>query len=90
MGYTYQCKGVGQKNDRCLLKEHIYTFTTSKRAHYIVNVEEYRFDVYVVKFHLKSHSNSKWKYNLLTSQHDARRIIYTCVDIGQEIFSRNN
>ena len=56
-----------------------------------MNVEEYPNNVYVVKFHLKNHSHSKWKYCTLVNVGGAtaRKIIYTCVDIGYHIHSKN-
>ncbi len=87
-GYTYNSVGVGRRNDPPLIKELKYSFKNKYNLQYIVNVEQYEYDIFVVKFHLADHSNSKWRYSHLTNQRDARRIIYTCVDIGEEIHSQ--
>lgn len=93
-GYQFNYHGTGRKNDCSLKKEHIYSFRTRYKIEYIVNVEEYHFDMYVVKFFQKTHSNSKNKYNLLINKrlpcfNDARRVIYTCVEIGKHIYALN-
>lgn len=73
-----------------VLKNHIYSFYGKNNHGYIVKVEEYSDDFFFLKFHLKSHSNSRKKYILLTKINDARRVIYTCLKIGQDILSKNN
>jgi hypothetical protein len=93
-GYQFDYHGTGRKNDCSLKKEHIYSFRTRYKIEYIVKVEEYDFDMYVVKFFQKSHSNSKNKYNLLVNKklpcfNDARRVIYTCVEIGKHVYAIN-
>lgn len=37
--------------------------------------------MYVIKFHLKNHRNSKRKYNILTNLHEPRDVVYTCINI---------
>jgi hypothetical protein len=93
-GYRFDYHGTGRKNDCSLRKEHIYSFRTRFKIEYIVNVEEYENDMYVVKYFQKSHSNSKNKYNLLINKklpcfNDARRVIFTCVEIGKHIYATN-
>lgn len=56
---------------------------------YVVNVEEYINSVFVLKFHTKKTGNSKKKYMFLTNKFDARKIIFTCIQIGLEIFKQN-
>jgi hypothetical protein len=60
---------------------HILTFDCRFNHHYIVNVEEYPNDIYVIKFHLKSHSLSDEKYSLTTGFNDMGRIVATCLNI---------
>lgn len=69
------------------LQNHIYSFKTSKKKSYIVNVEEYLHDVFILKFHTKATTWSKKKYTLLTNDHEARKIIFTCIQIGLEIYN---
>ena len=57
---------------------------------YIVRVEEYKYDIYAVKFYQKSHSLSKNKYRIMTNTNEPRRIIYTCINIMLAIYKKNN
>lgn len=88
-GYKYHKCGTVRDCTEPLKIIHQYTFLTEKKHQYIVNVEQYVYDMFVVKFYLKSHSDSKKKYNHLTGYGNARKIIYTCIQIGFEIFNRN-
>ena len=87
-GYPYNSVGVGRKKESPLIREIKYSFKNKYNLQYIVNVEQYQYDIFIVKFHLADHSNSKWRYCYLTKQGDARRIIFTCVEIGLEIYSK--
>jgi len=98
-GYKYHYNGIGDHDKNALIKEHKYAFKTSKNISYIVNVEQYKHEVFVLKFHLKKHSDSPKKYNLLlfnSKDHyknykcqDARKVLHTCVLIGKEIASKH-
>jgi len=66
-----------------------YVFTAKNSHQYIVNVEHHPYDVYAVKFYYQGHKQSKYKFNLLTNQGDARRIIFTCINIARVILDEN-
>ena len=91
-GYTYGYRGLntlGKTSTPLCLKEHIYAFKTDKKNRYVVRVEEYLYSLFVLKFHLKSHSNSEFKYVLLSGfRDDPRRIIETCIIIGHDILKK--
>jgi hypothetical protein len=87
--YAYRKANSITQNEKSIKYIHIYTFKNRKNTQYIVNVEEYDFDVFVIKFHTKSNRQSKNRYCLLTHEKDARRIIFTCIKIGQDIYSKN-
>ncbi len=63
------------------LREHKLTFVCRYNHRYIVNVQEFEYHVYIIKFHLKDHRHSENKYNLQTDYHDATRVITTCIEI---------
>ena len=68
----------------------IYTFRSTKsNLVYLVRVEHYRMDVYIIKFYLKSNRNSPYKYSLLTHTFEPRRILNTCVNILLDIYRDN-
>jgi hypothetical protein len=77
------------KTDQVVYKEHKLLFKCRFNNRYIVNVEEYENFVYVIKFHLKSHSLSKNKYKLRTNLKDANRVIMTCINIMLFFYEKN-
>lgn len=88
--YPYRkANTIIQKDGGILKSIHIYTFKNRKNTVYIVNIEEYENDIFILKFHTKQHRLSKKRYNLLTHEKDARRVIYSCIQIGREILSIN-
>lgn len=50
-----------------------------------MEVEFYRYDIYVLKFYLKAHSQSANKYSLLSYDFDAPSVIRTVLDLAIEI-----
>lgn len=72
------------------LSNLLYRFKSTKsNISYIVCVEHYKYNVFVVKFYPKSWRDSKRKYQLLTRTNEPRRIIYTCINIMLTIFDRH-
>ncbi|MEM0992470.1 MAG: hypothetical protein AAGI49_05505 [Bacteroidota bacterium] len=57
------------------------TFTCRANQRYIVIVEEYPYEVLVLKFYLKNHRDSQKKYQLLSKLRMASGIISTCTHI---------
>lgn len=80
------------EGDSCgLLHVLLYRFKSTKsNLVYIVRVEEYKYNVYAVKFYQKSHSLSKNKYRIMTNTNEPRRIINTCINIMLKIYENNN
>lgn len=90
LGYqVHRANSLKSKDGEASIAIHIYTFKNRKNTLYIVNVEEFLHHVFVLKFHTKSLRNSKNKYNILTNEKDARRVIYTCIEIGNSIYKNN-
>lgn len=71
---------------------HTYRFNVDENNCYMVNVEEYDHHVYILKFCLESHQDNKHKFNVLTNigHSEARKVIYTCVQIGLSIYEKNS
>lgn len=89
-GYAFRQADCMKNRQSPLRKKYIFTFKSTKDSTiYIVNVDEYDFHVYIVKFYRKKDRLSKNKFNLLSRSNDARKIIYTCIDIGKEIAGKN-
>jgi len=67
-------------------KRRLYSFKSTKSNQtYHVWVECYPMNFYGIKFHLKSHSESELKYNVLTNLKEARPVIFTCIKIMLDI-----
>lgn len=90
--YTYTERGCHQpeKNDHPRIGQKKFTFRDKQRLRYIVEVEIYTNDVYAVKFFVKNHSGSPFRYNNLTGNGDARRIIDTCLQIAIDLYKAND
>lgn len=88
--YAYKNKREGRGSEPFLFL-HILTFDDHHHHTYIVHVEEYQYEVYVLKFYLKNHRLSPKKYQLITGFGCPSRVIYTCVCIMiDEFYKKRN
>jgi hypothetical protein len=71
-----------------ILESWMYNFKTTRRR-YIVKIERYEGDIYVVKYYADCHSHCENKYNLLLKDEQPAPIIRTCMNIMLQIFSVN-
>jgi len=78
-GYRYRCVGISKQPEGIILKTIVYTFRTPKRVYKVI-VEEYPYQLFVLKFHLNN-SSGKTKYHIQTDDQDAPRVIATCCHI---------
>jgi hypothetical protein len=85
--YTNHSK---EKKSEYEIVNHILTFNCRFNQQYIVNVEEYPNDVFVIKFHLKSHTRSDKKYSLTTNLNDMGRVVATCLTIMMWFLTEKN
>ena len=82
--YPYRFVMNEHSHEDYLAGTSIYTFRSTKsNLVYLVRVEHYRMDVYIIKFYLKNNRNSPHKYSLLTNTFEPRRILNTT---GAETF----
>ncbi len=89
-GYPYRFVMNEPSHEDYLLCTSIYTFRSTKsNLVYLVRVEHYKMDIYIIKFYLKSNQNSPYKYNLLSNTFEPRRIINTCIHILLEIYQKD-
>lgn len=80
-------------NQRGTSKNHICTKSYSFKGAssiYIIQIEYYDYDVYILKFYLKNHRDSKNKFNLLSEDHDAQAVIRTVLDVAIDILENEN
>jgi hypothetical protein len=74
-----------------LLFTHQYRFKTQHNRVYLVDVEQYKHDIFIVKFYLKNHKGSPNRFSLTTKSFDEHgkakydndgwRILSTCLQI---------
>ena len=80
--YSFRYVNSSSKNIKGqFVKEHKLTFCCNRGHQYIVNVEQYEYHLFAIKFYLKAHRFSQNKYKLLTNHHNIPPIIRTCVEI---------
>jgi hypothetical protein len=79
------CKKT-DKQDSGFLKVHIYTFKTNRGTPYIIEVNEYEGNVFVLKFFPKSLRRSANRYSIFTNEYDSARILRTCLALGQSLY----
>lgn len=88
--YPFHFIQIDKGDSNGLLHILLYRFKSAKsKLVYIVKVEEYRYNIYAVKFYQKSHSLSKDKYRIMTNTNEPRRIINTCINIMLSVYQKN-
>ncbi len=89
--YSYRSCGNRQANpDDLFLKDHLFSFNCRHNHQYIVHVEEYDFQLFILKFHLKNHSDSPKKYQIESKLFDMPRVLKTCLNITIDEFYKKN
>ncbi|MBD1433531.1 hypothetical protein H8B06_11880 [Sphingobacterium sp. DN00404] len=92
--YKFRKASVSCDMTRPFIKQIIkYVFQlddiTEKKYIYIVEAELYDYNIYAIKYYPKVLKQHKYKYNILTEQHKANRIIATCMHIIFDIVNRD-
>lgn len=89
-GYNYRKVQVDKPTSRdVFLTKHIFVFISDNHKKYIVWLEEYKHNMFIVKFHLKCHNKSDDRYNRMTKFNDVSKVLRTCIDIMVEIYRAN-
>jgi len=67
----------------------LYKFKSTKsNLWYIVLVEQYKYNVFAVKFYPKKWANSPHKYQMLTNTYEPRKIINTCINVMMSLYEK--
>lgn len=77
--FTYR-KGPPQQGGP-LICIHYYTFRTRKNRRYVVEAEQYKHQVYMLKFYPLAFKSSSNRFKLLVNDGDAFRILSTCLRV---------
>jgi hypothetical protein len=93
IGTSYPYCRVGDHSNLTIhrkLVEHltIYSFRTSKYP-YLIEVEKYPHNIYIIKFYRRANKGSKERFNLLTNEGKCSRIVGTCFSIFLDIYNKN-
>ena len=84
--FVHRSRNCGQG----ILYVDIYRFKSTKsNLVYLVRVERYEHNMYAVKFYQKNHRLSPKKYQILSNTFEARRIIYTCMNVMFHVYKEN-
>lgn len=77
-------------NDSALESRITYRFKSIKANRiYFIEVERYKYDIYIAKFYLRIHKDNPNRYKIITNHGDAFRIFNTCVSITNIILEEN-
>jgi hypothetical protein len=83
------CKvGVDKAHNKKHLKE-IITYSFRSGNYYLVEVEVYSYNIYIIKYYLKKHKSNPLRYNLLTNENRCSKIISTCIRILLSIHGKD-
>lgn len=74
------------KNIERILK---FRFKTQNGNVYIIDVENYKNNIYIIKYYLKNHRLSEYKYSFRTNENVANRIFGTCLNVASEILNKD-
>jgi hypothetical protein len=90
-GYDYRKVQVDKsKGEGVFLTKHIFVFiSSSNHRKYIVEVEEYKYNMFILKFHLKCHNKADDKYSRMTKFNDVTKVLRTCIDIMIQMYKDN-
>ncbi|HLP14179.1 MAG TPA: hypothetical protein VK177_19765 [Flavobacteriales bacterium] len=66
-----------------------FRFRDASNNLYLVLVDHFEHDLYVVKFHLQRQVRHRLKYNNIINAYHARKVLHKCVAIGQRIYNEN-
>lgn len=84
--YEFELHHRTHQDDELYERIDIYRFKTRLNRVYLVEVECFKKNLYFVKFYLRSHKNlGKKKYRVVLNDHDASRILDTCLAITKKI-----
>lgn len=68
-------------------KRHVYTFNGRQGHCYLVQLEEYDFDLFALKFYLEfSDETEEHRYGQLTHLYEAAPVLRTCLNIMLQVY----
>lgn len=87
-GYVYHLLDRKEGPDEYIVCYWKYNFSTPRRR-YVALVEQYKNNIYTVKYYAAEHTKSRTKYNHLFNDEYPPKIIRTCLDIMLHFYHLN-
>ena len=93
IGTSYRYNKVGDHSNVTTNRKYvehlfIYSFRTESYP-YLVEVERYAHNIYVLKFYRRKFKGAKERYNLMSNEYKCSRIVGTCFSIFMDIYTKN-
>ncbi|PIY07595.1 MAG: hypothetical protein COZ18_16715 [Flexibacter sp. CG_4_10_14_3_um_filter_32_15] len=88
--YKFNYQGYTKTPTQPYTKLHKFSFKCRFNHKYIIRVEKYEHQVFVIKFYLKNHEQSEKKYQLLSGLNDASRVIATSIAAMIWLYKKDN
>ena len=91
-GYLYQKltsnnnKNIGA--EEVLVKTWHYKFRTIYGIRYNVDIEEFKYELFILKFYQDKHKSHPDKYRFMTGENDCWRIFSTILNITMEVYKK--
>jgi hypothetical protein len=76
------------RKDGYLVAKSTYAFSTPSES-YLLEVEEYKYDIYIIKFFPKRLKNNPKRFNVLTGENKLGGIIGTCIYLILQILKKS-
>ncbi len=74
-------------NEEPLVRKFNYSFKTEKNRRYLVLIHEYKYKVFVLKFHDASHKGRPNRYNLVVNDFNCTKVLRTVIDIALKLLN---
>jgi hypothetical protein len=87
--YEYHKVGVDKAHNKENLI-HVITYNfRSAGNRYLVEIEKYKLNTFVIKYFLQCHKKHKHRYNLLSNEFKCRPVVMTVINILMDVLVRN-
>lgn len=83
------CKVGSDKAHNKKYLNNVITYSFRSGNYYLVEVEVYSDDIYIIKYYLKRHKSNPLRYNLLTNEQKCGKVVSTCIRIMLSIYQKN-
>lgn len=72
-----------------LTSKSTYSFRTESSVDYLIEVEEYHHDIYIIKFCQKKLKKHPKRFNVLTGECIMPKIVATCIQVMLQLLKKN-